>query len=411
MAGVEQLRQLTQKRSCPIVKAASDAPGASYHARMAMNICPAGFWSYTHRDDEIEEGRIRRLASKIANEFEGITADEFEVFIDKKDIKWGDEWRTRIDSALSGSTFFIPIITPRFLKSEECRREILTFAGHAKSLGVEELLLPILYFNVPQLREPDATDEVISLIAERQYVDWTKLRLENEDSPDYRKEVNRLAVRLVEIIERTVEVPPPPVALPDSAATDDDPGILELMADAEIALPNWASVLENFNLTIREIGERVIRANEEMAQSDARGGGYAGRLRITRELAEDLEDSADRMSRLGNEYSAAVVAIDPGILGIIRMIESEGVTAEDAGQVVGFFKIVREVGAQNRFMVKSVQTFADSLEGPSHLSSSMRPIIRKMRASLQHILDGGAVWDEWERRINEVSERLDLPTN
>ncbi|MCX5604180.1 toll/interleukin-1 receptor domain-containing protein, partial [Streptomyces phaeochromogenes] len=73
------------------------------------NTGPAGFWSYTHRDDEIDEGRIKRLAKKIANEFEGITAEELHVFLDKNDIKWGDEWRNRIDTALTGSTFFMPI--------------------------------------------------------------------------------------------------------------------------------------------------------------------------------------------------------------------------------------------------------------------------------------------------------------
>ncbi|MEV5340257.1 toll/interleukin-1 receptor domain-containing protein [Streptomyces sp. NPDC052676] len=375
---------------------------------MTMNPSPAGFWSYTHRDDEIEEGRIRRLASKIANEFEGITADEFDVFIDKKDIRWGDEWRKRIDSALNGSTFFMPIITPRFLKSEECRREILTFIGHAKSLGLQELLLPILYFDVPQLREPDSSDEVVALIAERQYVDWTKLRLEDEDSPAYRKEVNRLAVRLVEIIEQTAEVEPPPILLPDSTDAEDEPGMLELMADAESALPGWAQVMEDFNVTVREVGERVTRANEESTRSDARGGGFAGRLRIMNELSKDLKDPVDRMSQLGNDYSAAIVKIDPGVLGLIRMVEEEGVTAENAEQVSNFFAVIKSAGSQNRFMVESVQEFANTLTDTSNLSKSMRPIIRKMRASLQHFMDGKAVWDEWERRISEVSEGLNL---
>ncbi|MBV7701009.1 toll/interleukin-1 receptor domain-containing protein [Streptomyces sp. TRM70350] len=375
---------------------------------MTMNPSPAGFWSYTHRDDEIEEGRIRRLASKIANEFEGITADEFDVFIDKKDIRWGDEWRKRIDSALTGSTFFMPIITPRFLKSEECRREILTFIGHAKSLGLQELLLPILYFDVPQLREPDSSDEVVALIAERQYMDWTKLRLEDEDSPAYRKEVNRLAARLVEIIEQTAEVEPPPILLPDSTDTDDEPGMLELMADAESALPGWAQVMEDFNVTVREVGERVTRANEESARSDARGGGFAGRLRIMNELSKDLKDPVDRMSQLGNDYSATIVTIDPGVLGLIRMVEEEGVTAENAEQVGNFFTVIRTAGAQNRFMVESVQEFANTLTDTSNLSKSMRPVIKKMRASLQHFMDGKAVWDEWDRRISEVSERLNL---
>ncbi|CAL9520676.1 toll/interleukin-1 receptor domain-containing protein [Streptomyces sp. enrichment culture] len=373
---------------------------------MAINGDPAGFWSYTHRDDEIEDGRIKRLAKKIANEFEGITAEELDVFLDKKDIKWGDEWRKRIDNALTGSTFFMPIVTPRFFKSEECRREILTFAGHAKSLGLEELLLPILYFDVPQLKDPNPGDEVMTLVAQRQYEDWTKLRLEDEDSPEYRKAVNRLAARLVEILERTAEVDPPPVVLADDADPEDEPGMLDLMADAEAALPSWANSMEQFGTTVREMGERVRLANEEMSASDARGGGFAGRLRITQSLAEDLKDPVDKLGRLGHQYSADLLAIDPGILGIIRLVETEDISGENEAQVVEFFNTIKTTAGQIRGMVNSVREFSSSLDGAASLSKTMRPLIKKMRASLQRVVDGQAVLDEWERRIDEVSRTI-----
>ncbi|MGM0360653.1 toll/interleukin-1 receptor domain-containing protein [Streptomyces griseoaurantiacus] len=371
---------------------------------MATHGQSAGFWSYTHRDDEIEQGRIKRLAQKIANEFEGITAEELEVFIDKKDIKWGDEWRKRIDNALVGSIFFMPIVTPRFFKSEECRREILTFAGHAKSLGLEELLLPILYFDVPELTEQDSSDEVMSLVAQRQYEDWTKLRLEDEESPEYRKAVNRLAGRLVEILERTENVEPPPVTLTDDPEADEEPGMLELMADAETALPSWAAVMDSFGETVREIGDRTRLATEEMGASDARGGGFAGRLRITRALAEDLKGSVDKMGELGNQYSADLVTIDPGVLGLIRLVESEGVSEDTKEQVAEFFDTIKSTAQRSRLMVESVREFYDSLDGASNLSKTMRPVVKKMRASLQRVMDGQAILDEWERRTKEVSE-------
>lgn len=370
---------------------------------METNGDPAGFWSYTHRDDEIEEGRIKRLAKKIANEFAGITAEELNVFLDKADIKWGDEWRKRIDSALTGSTFFMPIVTPRFFKSEECRREILTFAGHAKSLGLEELLLPILYFDVPQLREPNPSDEVVALVAQRQYEDWTKLRLEDEDSPEYRKSVNRLAARLVEILERAAEVDPPPVVLTDDADPEDEPGMLDLMADAETALPNWAGSMDQFGDTVREMGERVRLANDQMSASDARGGGFAGRLRITQSLADDLKHPVERLDQIAHEYSAGLLAVDPGILGIIRLIENEGISDENEAQVTEFFNTVKTSAGQIGSMVESVREFSGSLDGSANLSKSMRPLVGKMRSSLQKVVDGQAVLDEWVRRIDEVT--------
>ncbi|MEW2572226.1 toll/interleukin-1 receptor domain-containing protein [Streptomyces sp. NPDC047070] len=368
------------------------------------NTGPAGFWSYTHRDDEIDEGRIKRLAKKIANEFEGITAEELHVFLDKNDIKWGDEWRNRIDTALTGSTFFMPIVTPRFFKSEECRREILTFAGHAKSLGLEELLLPILYFDVPKLREPNPSDEVMALVAQRQYENWTDLRLMDEESPEYRQAVHRLAKRLVEILERAAEVDSPPINSPEGTEADEEPGMLELMADTESALPRWAEVMQEFIETITEIGESVRSANEEMERSDARGSGFAGRLRITQDLAKKITTPVDRMGDLGNQYSTELVKIDPGVLRAIRLVELEGISPGQEEKTKEFFDTIKNTAYQMRLMVGGAREFADSLEGASGLSKSMRPLIRKMRGALQQIVDGQAVLDEWERRIEEVQE-------
>ncbi|MCX4519543.1 toll/interleukin-1 receptor domain-containing protein [Streptomyces anulatus] len=363
----------------------------------------AGFWSYTHRDDESEEGRIRRLATRIANEFEAITAEELHVFLDKEDIKWGDEWRSRIDSALTGSTFFMPIITPRFFKSEECRREVLTFSGHAASLGLDELLLPIMYIDVPGIHKDTIPDEVMALISRRQYEDWTQLRLEDENSPQYRQAVHRLAGRLVEILERAAEVEPPPVTLTEEPDSEEEPGMLELMAEAEAALPRWGETMTEFSETIQVIGDATTEAVADMERSDSRGAGFAGRLRATHQLAERIKEPVRRMEELGVQYSTELVKIDPGVLGIIRQVETEGTETAESEQAKEFFKTVRELAQSGRGNTKSFQEFSDSLQSVSGLSKSMRPLIGKMRGALQQVMDGQAVINEWERRIDEVA--------
>ncbi|MFE3016697.1 TIR domain-containing protein [Streptomyces sp. NPDC059256] len=370
---------------------------------MATSSGAAGFWSYTHRDDEIEDGRIRRLANKIANEFEVITAEELHVFLDKEDIKWGDEWRNRIDTALTGSTFFMPIVTPRFFKSEECRREVLTFSGHAASLGLDELLLPIMYIDVPGLHKSDTSDDVMTLIAKRQYENWTELRLEDENSPKYRQAVHRLATRLVEILERAAEVEPPPVNLAEDVNAEEEPGMLELMAEAESALPRWGEVMSEFAITIQEIGEAAREASADMEKSDARGAGFAGRLRAARQLSEQIKEPVERMSELGVQYSMELVKVDPGILGILRQVESEGAETYESEQATEFFKAIRDFAQIGRRNMVSFQEFSDSLQRVSGLSKSMRPLTKKMRGAIQKVMDGQAIMDEWERRIDEVT--------
>ncbi|MGO9899657.1 MAG: toll/interleukin-1 receptor domain-containing protein [Solirubrobacteraceae bacterium] len=103
----------------------------------------AGFWSYVHADDEAEGGRIIGLADRLAAEYEISTAAPLSLFVDRHDLRWGDAWRERIESALIGTTFFIPIVTPRYFRSHECRRELLTFWAQAQRSKVGRLLLPV----------------------------------------------------------------------------------------------------------------------------------------------------------------------------------------------------------------------------------------------------------------------------
>src|SRR6266496_3910684 len=82
------------------------------------------FWSYAHRDDEAENGRIAGLARDVVAQYEMITGEMIELFLDTDSLEWGDEWRPKVDASLSSVAFFIPVLTPRYFQSVECRREL-----------------------------------------------------------------------------------------------------------------------------------------------------------------------------------------------------------------------------------------------------------------------------------------------
>jgi hypothetical protein len=120
----------------------------------------AGFWSYAHGDNELDGGAVLELARLIAAEYNLISGEPLELFVDQRSIAWGENWRERIDSSLAQTTFFIPIVTPRYFTRPECRRELLEFAAKANSLGAEELLLPILYVDVPDFSTETQTKQL-----------------------------------------------------------------------------------------------------------------------------------------------------------------------------------------------------------------------------------------------------------
>lgn len=130
----------------------------------------AAFWSYVHADNDAEGGRILDLAARVRGAYRLFTAEDLDLFVDRKDVLWGDAWRDRIDEAIAGTTFFIPIVTPSYFQSEECRRELLQFTSEATRLGLEQLLMPIYWAPVTALDRRDAPthDEAVAIIANTQ---------------------------------------------------------------------------------------------------------------------------------------------------------------------------------------------------------------------------------------------------
>ena len=95
---------------------------------------PLAFLSYAHFDDSHENGKLRIFAEKLSGEVRVHWGEEFPIFIDRNNLKWGQEWKERIDESLDGVTFLISIVTPGYLKSEWCRREFFRFLKNGKRI-------------------------------------------------------------------------------------------------------------------------------------------------------------------------------------------------------------------------------------------------------------------------------------
>lgn len=82
-----------------------------------MDRTPAVFFSYVRADDERERGRLSDLRKALEAELTGLSGDVWKVFQDVEDIQIGQEWRKRLDEGLSGSTFFLPVLTPTYIET------------------------------------------------------------------------------------------------------------------------------------------------------------------------------------------------------------------------------------------------------------------------------------------------------
>ncbi len=277
-----------------------------------------GFWSYARDDDRLDGGAVLKLASLLVDEYELLSGESLELFRDQTSISWGDKWRERIDAALSQTTFLIPIVTPRYFTRAECRRELLEFAGKAKSLGVEELLLPILYVDVEGFGT-DSQDEAVALVAATQYQDWRHNRLLDPQSREYRTAVNALARRLLEIAKDVAQKQFAREVSADSES-EDTQGMVEVIEAITSILPEWLDVVQgeqindaHMDVTIHRLLRPVYKLKESHAPASAV---LAAQTRFAREMLP-LAERAQKDARI---YLARSIQLDPLMTALARLV-------------------------------------------------------------------------------------------
>ncbi|WP_417916038.1 right-handed parallel beta-helix repeat-containing protein [Candidatus Electronema sp. JC] len=187
-----------------------------------MSRTALAFMSYVNEDDRHDNGWMTQFRERLSGEVRMHTGEPFDIFQDRKDIAWGQQWQDRINQSLDAVTFLIPILTPAFFKSAACRDELERFLKREETLGRSDLILPVYYVNCPVLQDKAKReqDELAKTIAARQYADWRDLRFEDFTSPQLRKALAKMAQQIMEALERRQPLAPAATTEPHTIIVD-----------------------------------------------------------------------------------------------------------------------------------------------------------------------------------------------
>jgi hypothetical protein len=420
------------------------------------------FLSYAHADDDADEGRIRRLAAKIQNEYQFLTAQRLEIFIDRSDIRWGQQWKERVDGALQSTTFFIPVLTNSFFASDECRREFLEFYNTTTSLGVAQWLLAIRYGPVADLR-PASKDPIKAIAASTQYKSWEELRLVDENSAEHRSAVNDMAKELKHLMELVATTPgdvstvrptepggiepsseyadaaaltnsgPAPcvgasssgqvapsadlsgqVGAPDQGGGltpedvddpyGDEPSDIELVAEFAPRAAEWTQLMGEFKELMADFTEPISRNSLKIAEADAAGKPFAHRLLILRETAAEIDEPSIRVEDFGQRYMSAVLTLDSSVRATVRLAQRQTSTNDDDRSALQVAKdSLNELASVGRNSAESVRTSIAKGRELARMSRDLRPAIKRYETGCQSILDAQVLIDEWATAMGAVT--------
>jgi hypothetical protein len=164
-----------------------------------------GFFSYSREDDQSSGEMLSALRDAIQRELSaqlGRSKGTFRLWQDQVAIAPGQLWESQIKTAINQAVFFIPIVTPRAVNSHHCKFEFEAFLAREHLLGRIDLVFPLLYIRVPAL-ESEAQwrkDSVLSIVGERQYVDWRVLRHRDVRDRVVREAIERFCDKITEAL-------------------------------------------------------------------------------------------------------------------------------------------------------------------------------------------------------------------
>ena len=321
---------------------------------------------------------------------------EFPVFQDRKDILVGEQWDARIRTAIENTTLLIAIVTPAFLRSEACREEVNLFVDQERRLGRDDLIIPVLYVRTPRLNDTD--DEVAQILNARQHIDWTELRLEDLGSSMLRKEVSDLATQIIETLRRSSDptnaiaddLTRPSNGLPEPAGT----GLIELLADAEDALPLFMDSIRSFTEQLHRFTGIMESGTVEVDSAKRSSKPSAAALIAIRRVARSLEDPVSAMEHLVVEYVRQLDRVGRGVSAIIERIpETEDQEEIEAAERWG--EALDSLASSSAESLGSLHELRQTLAGGYGLSSTLRPVLERMSNALAKMLPSSREFERW----------------
>ena len=201
---------------------------------------PLGFLSYTRRDDQFFGGYITKFREALEAGVQVVTGDRgFKLFQDIEGIVIGEQWERKLADVIGRASFFLPMLSPLFLSSPNCREEVELFVGRERASGRDDMILPVYLVDSPKLEKTEERelDPVASEIAKRQRYDWRENAWLPLDQPAARRAVLTLAQAIATAMERIATPAPGSRGHPAGAV-----GLESVRGDDAVATERIAAV-------------------------------------------------------------------------------------------------------------------------------------------------------------------------
>lgn len=340
------------------------------------------FLSYVHADDTALKGRITQFARDLVDTYALLFGHTIQLFVDREDITWGQQWAERLNSELGAATFLLAAVTPRYLSSEACRNEVLVFSAAVSQAGEPaRLLLPLQWVDISKTDIVPEVDPIRQRLMASQYEDVTELRRIDPETITYQQVVERVANRLKDTIDQRTTSDTRTIS---ESPDDDGPDVLELIARIEAVQDNIESATTEVRVALNGLAQaladepRPARFNTDQAAA------------FFRRLRQRFERPRAQLEQGTAALSSAWTELDENATALVALqwpSEARSELAESLKGLVRALEIpgIDELQAQIRYM--------------NSISRQFRPAGRAIEATMQLLRGIQASAQQWLRTI------------
>lgn len=366
----------------------------------------AVFWSYAHKDDTNSRGAIRTLLDSVRNEYELATGNSLDVFVDDESIDWGTNWREAIEGAVQRTTFFIPVLTPTYLKRPACLNELKTAIDKFQTTGIQKGIYPIRFVNIQRALDTCADDDLVQFLSDTQGINFFSIGTRNPDSPEYQTMVQKIVADLVAIEDELYEERDSIEAAAiecgraeEDAAYDEHGGYIDNLAAMEAETGRQTELLQALSEDMKSIGNLAKKSTAEMEQSNATGSGFATKLAIIKKMATELDPLSDSLKSKCIQFTSSMATMSKGMNAYLDIAEEN-----PGSRSAEFEHAVREMSRNAGIAFDSCRSFSGTLDSVGKMSREFRKPFSEIQSGLALLCSNEEIFTLWEQKLDALGE-------
>jgi hypothetical protein len=186
------------------------------------------------------------------------------------------------------------------------------------------------------------------------------------------------------------------------AADDEEPGILEKLADMLEGLGSSTRIATTIGTVTMEIGELAKEAAGQNERVNQHGGAPGAKIEITNKLARRLDDPATRLEVLAGEYGQSIERLNPGVIYVLNRLRVDPGARQEAGDFPGqIMNLILSVEGT----MQSLEGFKASLVQSGEATRELRKVNRRIAGSVSSIIAASSRMSEWRQLLESEEPR------